>query len=199
MNKQEFLSALGARLSGLPRQETEERLLFYAEMIDDRIEDGLCEEEAVRDIGSIDEIVTQILTDIPFSKLAKEKIRSKRKLRTWEIVLIAVGSPIWFSLLLAAFAVILSLYVSLWSVIVSLWAVFVSFAACAPVGCVLGIVYACTGSGLAGIFMISCALALAGLAIFAFFGCKAATKGALLLTKAIGLGLKQRMIKKEEV
>lgn len=199
MNKQEFLAQLGARLSGLPKQEVEERLRFYGEMIDDRMEDGLSEQEAVRDIGSVDDIVSQILSEIPLAKLAKEKIRPKRKLRAWEIVLIAVGSPIWFSLLIAAFAVILSLYIVLWSVIIAFWSVFVSFAACAPVGILMGVVYICGGNGLAGIFIISCGLTLAGLAIFAFFGCMEATKGTLLLTKKIALGIKRRMIKKEEL
>lgn len=197
MNKQEFIIALGARLSGLPQKDLEERLCFYSEMIDDRIEDGLSEEDAVRDVGSVEDIVAQILTEIPLAKIAKEKIKHTRRLRVWEIVLLAVGSPIWLSLLIAAFAVILSLYVVLWSVIIALWSVFVSFVVCAPVGILMGIVYACTGSGLAGIFMLSCGLTLAGLAVFVFFGCMAATKGTLLLTKKIALGIKHRMLKKE--
>ena len=38
MNKQEFISQLQAGLSGLPECETEERLSFYSEMIEDRID-----------------------------------------------------------------------------------------------------------------------------------------------------------------
>lgn len=41
MNKNEFLSALKARLSALPPNELEERLEFYSEMLEDRIEEGL--------------------------------------------------------------------------------------------------------------------------------------------------------------
>lgn len=37
MRKWEFLSTLKNRLSGLPKQEVEERLNFYSEMIDDRM------------------------------------------------------------------------------------------------------------------------------------------------------------------
>ena len=47
MNKQEFLSQLRKGLAGLPQNDIEERLAFYGEMIDDRIEEGLSEEEAV--------------------------------------------------------------------------------------------------------------------------------------------------------
>ena len=46
MSKQEFLDQLRARLSGLPRQDVIERLNFYSEMIDDRMEEGLSEEDA---------------------------------------------------------------------------------------------------------------------------------------------------------
>ena len=44
MNKQEFLAGLRKGLSGLPQEDIEERLLFYSEMIDDRIEEGMEEE-----------------------------------------------------------------------------------------------------------------------------------------------------------
>ena len=47
MNKQEFLDALRERLSGLPSREVEDRLGFYGEIIDDRIEEGISEHDAV--------------------------------------------------------------------------------------------------------------------------------------------------------
>ncbi len=43
MNKQAFLTQLRKGLSGLPQEDIEERLAFYSEMIDDRIEEGLSE------------------------------------------------------------------------------------------------------------------------------------------------------------
>ena len=45
MKKQTFLDMLKKRLSGLPKQEIAERLTFYNEMIDDRMEEGMSEEE----------------------------------------------------------------------------------------------------------------------------------------------------------
>ena len=47
MNKQEFLVQLRNALSGLPKDDIEERIEFYSEMIEDRIEEGLSEEEAI--------------------------------------------------------------------------------------------------------------------------------------------------------
>ena len=197
MNKREFLDRLRARLAGLPLQELEERLTFYSEIIDDRIEDGITEEQAVLDIGSVDCIASQIISDIPLSKLAKERIKPKRKMKAWEIVLLALGSPIWLSLAIGLFAIVLSLYAVLWSVILSIWAIFASLVACSLGGLVAGIFFIFSGNALTGLAMIGVSVFCAGVAILAFFGCKAATKGIILLTKKIALGIKKCFVKKE--
>lgn len=198
MNKIEFIENLRSGLSGLPQDEIDERLSFYGEMIDDRIEDGLSEEDAVSQIGPVEEIVSQTVADIPLAKLVKEKVKPKHKLRVWEIVLLAVGSPIWLSLLIAAIAAVISLYVSLWSVIISLWAVFGSIVGSSAGSIAAGVIFICTGHGIPGVATIGAALVLAGLSIFMFFGCKAATTGIIILTKKIALGIKGCFIKKEE-
>ncbi len=197
MNKQEFLDALEAKLCGLPRQDVQERLSFYGEMIDDRMEEGLSEEEAVSDIGSADEIAAQIITQTPLAKLVKERIKPQRSLKAWEIVLLALGSPVWLSLLIAAFAVLLSLYVTAWSVIASLWAVFASFIGGTLGGIAAGLIFTFGGNALAGIATVGAGISCAGLAIFSFFGCKAATKGTVLLTKKAVSAIKNRIVKKE--
>lgn len=197
MNKQEFLELLRKGLYGLPQEDIEERIAFYAEMIDDRIEEGISETEAIAAVGPVEEIVFQTVSEIPFAKIAKERIKTKR-LKVWEIVLLVLGSPIWLSLSIAAVAVILALYVSLWSVIISLWAVFVSFAACA-LGCVVGgAVFICKGDIYAGIATISAGIVCAGFGIFMFYGSKSASKGVLILTKKIAVCIKNCFIKKEE-
>ena len=197
MNKQEFLERLQVALSDLPREEAQERLNFYAEMIDDRMEEGLSEEDAVSEIGSADKIISQTISDTSITKITKERIKPKKRLKAWEIVLLALGSPIWFSLAVAAFAVILSLYVVLWSAVISLWSVFGSLVGCAFGGIAAGIALAFGCHALSGTAVIAVGLVCAGLAVFAFFGCKAATKGILLLTKKFGLLIKKLFIKKE--
>lgn len=202
MNKQEFLDRLRARLSNLPEREAEEYLNFYSEMIDDRIEEGISEEYAVLEIGSVETIASQIFSQTANERsvitISKEKRKPKRRLKAWEIVLLALGSPVWLSLAIAAFAVILSLYVSLWSVIVSLWAVFASTIACAVGGILSGIVFACGAYHFSGIVMIAAGLVCAGLSIFAFCACKAITKFTLFFTKKITLTIINCFTKKEE-
>ena len=197
MNKQEFILQLRQGLSGFPQDEIEERLNFYSEMIDDRIEDGLSEEEAVAEIGLVEEIVAQIKADIPLSKFMKEKIKPKHRLAAWEIILIVLGFPIWFSLLIAFFAIMLSLYIVLWAVIICFCAVEVSLWASALAGVAAGVIFACNGNVYSGIVMIAAALVCAGLSIFMFYGCKATTNGVIKLTKRIGIGFKNLFIRKE--
>lgn len=197
MTKREFISQLQKKLSGLPREDVEERLNFYSEIIDDKIEEGRTEEEAVLELGSVDAVAEQILSDFPFLKLAKERIKPKRRLWAWEIVLLVLGSPIWLSLAVAAIAVMLALCVVLWAVIVSLWAIFVSIAACALGGIAAGVIFAAVGNGLSGIATVGAGLVCAGLAIFLFFGCRSATQGVASLAKTVALVIKKRFAKKE--
>jgi len=198
MTKLQFLLSLNQKLSGLPQDEVEERLNFYAEMIEDRMEDGLSEEEAVAAVGSIDEIATQITADIPLIKIVKEKVKPKRKRNAWEITLLAVGCPLWVSLLIAVVAVVFSLYVSLWSIVISLWAVFASLVVCAVAGLIMGVALSVSGNVHAGLMAVAAGFVCAGLSVFLFYGCKAATKGITLLAKIIVLSVKKGLTKKEE-
>lgn len=198
MSKLEFLAQLRKGLSGLPQEDIEERLTFYGEMIEDRMEEGLLEDEAVSAVGSVDAIVAQVVADTSLAKIAKERIKSKRRLKAGEIVLLALGSPLWLSLCIAAAAVILALYVSVWAVIIFLWAIFVSLIACAIGGVVTGVVFAISGNGPAGVAMPAAGIVCAGLSVFMFYGCKAATKGALILTKKMVIWIKNCFIRKEE-
>lgn len=188
MTKLEFLDVLHDKLSGLPENEIEERLAFYNEMIDDGIEEGLSEEEAIARIGAIED------TDVPISKPENKK----QKLSPWVIVLLVIGAPLWISLLVAAFSVVISLYAALWSAIVSLWATEVALWGYVLGGLLLGIVQLCTGSASAGVAYIGMALVCVGLSLFLFYGCKAATKGAGWLTKKIANSIRD-CFKKEKV
>ena len=199
MNKYEFIASLTDKLHGLPQEDIEEHLNFYIEMIDDRMEDGLSEEDAVTKVGPVDRIAAQILADIPLSKIAQERIKPKRRLNAGEIVLLALGSPIWLSLGIAAFAVIFSLYVSLWAVIISLWSAFAALAGSAVGGILASSLLAIDGYGSTALAMLAAGIICTGLSIFLFFGCNAATKGTLLLTKKFPLWIKNCFMKKEEV
>lgn len=197
MDKQEFLSQLRKALSGLPQEDIEERIAFYSEMIEDQMEEGISEQEAVASVGSAEEIARQILSEIPFTKIAKERIKPKRPLSAPEITLLILCFPIWFSLGIAALVVVFSVYAVLWSVIISLWAVFVSLVA-SFVGCLgASIVFFIGGTTPAALVCLAGSCICAGISVLMFFGCKAVTAGILKLTKLIAVGIKNLFLKKE--
>lgn len=111
MNKQEYLSAIRVRIPKMPTEDMERFIAYYSEMIDDRMEDGMTEEEAVAMMDTPDDAVDQILEDTPLSKIVKQKIKPTHRLRAWEIVLIVLGSPVWVPLLLTAGILVLSMLV----------------------------------------------------------------------------------------
>lgn len=197
MNKQEFLAQLRSKLAGIPHNDIEERINFYGEMIDDRMEEGLTEEQAIEQLGTIDSIVKQIMSEIPLTKLVKEKVKPGRTLSAWEIILLILGSPIWFSLLIALFSVVISLYAVVLSLIVTLWAIDIAVIACAVSGIFSFAVFLGQGAIVPGILTLGGGILCAGLAIFGFFGCKYATVGILKLTKRIFTGIKSCFMKKE--
>ena len=123
MKKNEFIEKLRTELCGLPMEDIDRSVEFYGEIIDDKTEEGLTEEEAVAQLGSTESVVAQILSEIPLTKLVKNKIKSGHRLKVWEIVLLAVGSPIWVSLLASLVSVLLSLYATIWVLVLEQWQV----------------------------------------------------------------------------
>lgn len=189
MNKMQFLLELDKMLSQLSETEKVDWLRFYSEMIEDRMEEGLSEEEAVAAIGTVRDIAAQITADQPAG--------TAKKRNPWMVLLLILGSPIWIAILASLFAVVLTLYISLWAIVISLWAVFASLAACGLAGVAGGIGFACGGHVLSGIALSGAGLVCAGLAILLFFGCRAATKGTAILGKKIFILIKKCFHKKE--
>ncbi len=198
MTKQEFLDSLRNSLSGLPREDAEERLSFYDEMIDDRMEEGLTEEEAVAGLGTAEEIADQILADIPLTRLVRERIKPKRSLRAWEIVLLVLGFPVWFPVLISLAAVAFSVYVVIWSVIVSLYAVDLALAVSALAAIALGALRLFQGRLAEAAVCIGGGLVCAGLAVLLFLGCNQAARGAVFLTKKIGKWIKSLFVRRKD-
>lgn len=199
MNRQEFLMQLRKGLEGLPKNDIEERLAFYEEMIEDRMVEGYSEEEAVKAIGTIEEIVAQTISETPLIRIARERIKLERKLTIMEIVLLIIGSPIWFSLVVACLAVVLSLYVALWAIIISLWVIFGALIVCAVCGLIACIVNLISGKAISGFIILSIGFICGGLSIFMFYGCKIVTKFIVQLTKKITMMIKNCFIKKEKM
>lgn len=194
MSKKEFLEKLRIKLSNLPKDDLEERINFYSEMIDDRIEDGFSEVEAINDIGTLDEVSRQIIANVPLKKLIKEKVKPKRKMNIIAIILIVLGSPIWLSLLAAGLSIIIAIYAVVFSLVVAVWAIDLSLVLSGVVGIVPGLIYLGQGSG---VLILGGSFICIGLGIFLFFGCKEFTKFIIFLSKEMINGIKNLFIKRE--
>lgn len=199
MKKSEFLSELQERLAGLNESDLNRSLDYYAEMIEDRMEDGISEEEAVDAVGTPGEIASEILAEMPLTKIIKARVKPNRRMAAWEVVLLVLGSPVWLSLLIALFAVVFSLYIAFWSVIISLWVAELSLGlgALAGVGMLPNAI--AQGNVLAGIALFGAGIFLAGLTILGYYGCGYATKGLCFLCKKTFRLIKSCFIRKEAV
>lgn len=196
MTKCDFLEELERQLDGLPREDIDNSIEYYGEMIDEKIEEGLSEEDAVAEIGSPSEIADGILRETPLKKLVKERVKPKRQLTALEIVLIVVGAPLWLPIIIAILAVLFSVLISLWAAVISLWTVPLALGVCAVavflltivnlIACQFGLVFFELGTG----------LLLAGLAILWGVACLYISKGLVWLCKTVFLLIKKCFVGK---
>ncbi len=187
MNKNEFIEALYSRLGDIPRENTAVSVDYYCEMIDDRIEDGLAEDEAVAAIGSIDDIAAQIYAEQPVR--AGMPTKTKSPIKAWQIVLIVLGFPLWFSLLAAAFAIIFAVYIVIWSVVIAFYAVSVSLIV-SGLACLVsaGALYISIQPG-QGTFILGSGFIILGLGVLLIFPCNLLVKVTAIFTVKMTKGI----------
>ena len=197
LKKEAFLNELRSRLSGLPQSDIEDRISFFGEMIDGRIEDGMSEEDAVAGMESVDSIVSQIMSEIPLTRLVQTRVKPEKGHKTWKIVLLICLFPIWFPLLIAFGAVLFSLLVAVWSVIISFYVVGGSLAI-AALGCTVATgAYFGFGMMIQGVGGIGAVFVCIGLSILFFLLSIAMSKGTVILTRKIFVGFKTMFVGKE--
>lgn len=175
MTKSEFLEKLKSGLHGLPDKEIGSSLDYYGEMIDDRIESGLSEEEAVAQLGEPETIAQEILLDIPLPTLIKHNCKRKNPWKVGEIVLLILGAPLWLPLGLTAIALIFVLYALLWVVVAVLWVadITVGVAGIASFLSAFPLLFSSIPNAL---FNFGLGILCAGVAVVGFFGCLAVSK-----------------------
>lgn len=131
MNKTEFLTALEQRLSVLPETERKRSLLYFEEIIADRMEEGMSEEEVIAQMESVDDIANGIINDAMENEphtFPEENAKKIGGCPMWLAILLAVlASPIWLPIGIAVAAVALSLYVTVWALILSLYGIVIGF------------------------------------------------------------------------
>lgn len=148
MTKDEFLLELERSLASLPLAEKEKTLLYYREIIEDRVEEGNPEEEAVAGLGSVSGIASGIISEMadatrttgatgtdprdaeggvvagPEKRMPLQNAGAGR--RALVITLIVLGSPVWLGIGVAIAAVAAGVAITLVAILFSLYAIIVS-------------------------------------------------------------------------
>lgn len=149
MNKEEYRSQLTILLHSLPKKEREEAVAFYMEMIADRMDEGMSEEEAVAHVSSPGEAAQEIIAQsdekrLPLVSLSidvgnddpedegdeddgertEERFIDRlkaRKLSVFECVMLVVLSPLWLPLLILAMTLAILLIVAFFVLYACAW------------------------------------------------------------------------------
>lgn len=166
----EFLVELKCRLSHLPVSEVGKILSFYSESIQDKVEDGWTEEQAVKSFGNMNEIVSNIEADIPFGAFVKDKVVSKssNQSSTVKVLLIVIAIltlPIWVPIVAVIFAVVVMIYAVLWIIPITIGALYFSLYLMAISGVIFGFLRIFTVSFSTGLGYLGFGLICTGLVI----------------------------------
>ena len=156
------------------------------------------EAEAVAQLPSPEEAAQEILLDKPLAQIVAARVKPRRKLGAWEIILLVLGSPVWLPLLLTFGILVLTAYLLIWVAALVLWSVDLS-AAVGAVGGLAGMLGGILQRNLSmELFAAGAALAGAGLAILLFFASLWTTKASARLGRALLRSLKASIIGKEK-
>ena len=210
VNKMQFLRAVREKTVHLPQSEVNRLLEYYNEMIDEAVEEGLSEEEAVDGLGTWEEICAQIeefrtsepqpaepikedFTEEQQNPIPEKKPKKRISLPMWAVVLLILTSPVWgaivLSLGIAVFAVIVSLVVIGGALVISLFAVVLSLAVVGVVGIPAAVVLFFTGSIATGLLSLGGGLVCGGFAILGWFMCIAFAKFVAVCVKGLFGGI----------
>ena len=197
MSKKEFFALFRQELSGLPKEDLEERIAFYDEIINDKMDEGKTEEEAIAELDSVQTIVDQIADETSLVKLVKEKYKLKRSLRGWEITLLILGFPLWFPLLITGIVLLFVFYVLTWLISIIAVSIEVGLAGYG-VAAIIGFAASVVDSS-AEIMLLGMGIGSIGAAILFIFVCKLAFQFNLKISKGLFLGIKKSfMIRRKE-
>ena len=210
VNKMQFLRAVREKTVHLPLSEVNRLLEYFNEMIDEAMEEGLSEEEAVDRLGTWEEICAQIVEFLtsepqpieaikeepakePQNPIPEKKPKKRISLPMWAVVLLILTSPVWgaivLSLGIAVFAVIVSLVVTGGALVISLFAVVLSLAVVGVVGIPAAVVLFFTGSIATGLLSLGGGLVCGGFAILGWFMCIAFAKFVAVCVKGLFGGI----------
>lgn len=111
MDRIDFIKALADELAyEVKPSEIHQLINYYDEIIQDLMEDGYSEIEAVAKLGSPRKLAKEA------AGIQEVEIEIPRRFNPFVIVMLIIGFPLWGSLLLTAVLLLLSFYLVIWCV-----------------------------------------------------------------------------------
>lgn len=185
MKKNEFINKLRFQIRKFEKEEKEEIVRYYNELIDDRLDNGEKEEKIIDSLGSVKEIVSNLVQERQNgSKVDKEGnpvlLREKR-ISVLKSACLIITFPLWFSLL----CVVIALFVALIALVFGLAAASIAIAF-VGVYYTIGSFWQFANSLNAGLVQIGCSFVLISLGVaFTYLTAKALATTTKLSGKGI--------------
>lgn len=200
MTRELFLEQLQIALTDAKIEHVDSLVEYYNEMICDRIEDGMEEQDAIAALGSIDEIIKEMILEKPIGTLVKDTVtkshhtaKESGKNTLW-MVFIILGSPLWIPLLLTLLIILGVIYMIPWIMIMTFFIILASFGISALAGIISFV--NCLISMDIGTALVSLgvALILGSLSVFLVKPVLWLTKQTLQLGASVIRSIKKRII-----
>lgn len=118
MYKQDFFNEIKNRLKDFNNEETKKLLEYYDELINDYMDAGLSEEEAIAKLGNVEKIINDIKTDLV---IERSKRKNTNSLKNFIIILSICTSPVLIPIGITFFVLFFVL-------LLTLFVLFISFA-----------------------------------------------------------------------
>ena len=195
MKKKKYLTLLRKEMKGLSPDTVRKTLDYYDEMISDRMEEGLSEEEAVSVMEDPAAIVSGLVRE-KYANAAANDFRRQKSGSVWQKVLIVLGFPLWLPLLIAFASIVLALFIVLIAVIVSLCAAEASLVLGGSAGVLGGLIRLCQGNPLQAMAIAGGCLVCVGLGVILFKPTAMLVKKLCAYTAGIPTRLKRRYYRK---
>lgn len=179
MNIDTFYHEMNRLLKQLSKQDREQALTYYGEIIADSMEDGYSAEEAIARLGNLEMLADNVLAEY---RKAVPVLRGKSTgSRVLNIILLILGSPIWLTIFAVIFVLILVVYILLYVPVLVLGVLALAFPL-AGIWSIVGAPFLMADIFSAGLFQLGGGIALLGLSILCFFAFYYTLKGIIKAT-----------------
>lgn len=196
MTKECFLQELGKQLRQLPPEEIAQHQAYYEELLEDMLEDGMSEEDAVAKLGDLSVIAQEILQNTPLPTLVKGRFRPKKEWSIPVVLLLILGAPLWLPLSLALVISAAAILFAFGVVVAALFAVVLSLGI-AGIAVLFKSLTLFSLGGNYSLFALGAGCLLLGLGCLAFLAAEQAAIALLRGGRWIYRKLKASLIKKE--